>query len=126
VCLRWVSRPRVRDGPFHQVVRASDQEDDDAGSITPCAQLTLGAPSLLSAAPSTHSSVPDVILHGGRIYTGDAKQPYVEALAIRGACVSAFGDNSTILKSATSRMRNSLQSRSSDVSPSSYSPAMKA
>ncbi|WP_375403012.1 amidohydrolase [uncultured Sphingomonas sp.] len=62
---------------------------------------TLAVPLLLTAAaPAAHSSGPDMILHGGRIYTGNAEQPYVEAIAIRGARVSAVGDSSTILKSA--------------------------
>ena len=66
------------------------------------AQLMLAAPLLVTAAgPAARHSGPTMILHNGRIYTGDPKQPYVEALAIRGARVSAVGESSTILKSAT-------------------------
>jgi hypothetical protein len=68
----------------------------------PAALLTLAAPFLLTAvAPAARPSGPDMILYGGRIYTGDPKQLYVEALAIRGARLSAIGDSITILKSAT-------------------------
>ncbi len=70
------------------------------------ALLTLAAPLLFTAAaPYVRPSGPDVILHGGRIYTGDTRQPYVEALAIRGDRVTAIGDSRTILKSATPHTR---------------------
>jgi hypothetical protein len=58
----------------------------------PAALLTLAAPFLLTAvAPAARPSGPDMILYGGRIYTGDPKQLYGEALAIRGARLSAIG-----------------------------------
>ncbi len=74
--------------------------------LMPAALLTLAAPLFsIAAAPAPGPSGPDVILHGGRIYTGDAEQPYVEALAVRGDRVSAVGDSGIILKSATPRTR---------------------
>ncbi len=46
-----------------------------------------------------------MILHHGQIFTGDAEQPYVEALAIQGDRVIAVGSSSTMLRSATGRTR---------------------
>lgn len=74
--------------------------------LLPAALLTLVS-ALLSSAAALASRVPgpDLILHGGRIYTGDAKQPWVEALAVRGDRLSAVGSSATILSSATPRTR---------------------
>ena len=70
------------------------------------ALLTLAIPCLLTAAaPAARELGPDLILHGGRIYTGNVEQPYAEALAIRGDRLSAVGNSSAILRSATSRTR---------------------
>lgn len=70
------------------------------------ALVTLAAPCLLTtAAPLRQSSGADIVLVGGRIYTGNSDQPRVEALAIRGDRVAAVGNNKIILTSATARTR---------------------
>lgn len=42
----------------------------------------------------------DLIIHNGRIYTGDEKNPWVEAVAVRDGVVSALGEDKKILKRA--------------------------
>jgi predicted amidohydrolase YtcJ len=49
---------------------------------------------------SAQSAKPDTILLKGKIFTGAASQPYVEAVAIRGERILATGDTATIQKMA--------------------------
>jgi predicted amidohydrolase YtcJ len=60
------------------------------------AAIVLGLPSLglSQAAP------PDLVLFNGKIFTSNARQPYVEALAIRGDRIVAVGASKEILASA--------------------------
>ena len=57
-------------------------------------QLLFACLLLLSAAPAAAT---DLILHNGRIWTGDAAQPAASALAIEAGRIIAVGDDATIL-----------------------------
>jgi len=50
-------------------------------------------------------SAPDLILLGGRIFTADARQPWAEALAIRGDRIVAVGPNADVVRLAGPRTR---------------------
>lgn len=72
-------------------------------------QLLFACLLLLSAAPV---AAVDLILHNGRIWTGDAGQPAASALAIEAGRVTAVGDDATILALArTGTPRIDLQKR---------------
>lgn len=55
--------------------------------------------------PNQDAAVPDLILHNGRIYTGHASQPWVEAISVRGENVLAIGESRALLNAATPRTR---------------------
>ena len=59
--------------------------------------LVLGA-SLPSQAQSSKAVPADTIVLHGRVYTGNAKQPWVQAVAIRGAKIVAVGSDAEIEK----------------------------
>lgn len=44
----------------------------------------------------SRQTAPDLVLLNGKIFTSDAKQPYVQALAIRGERIAATGDSAKI------------------------------
>ena len=44
----------------------------------------------------SQQTAPDLVLLNGKIFTSDAKQPYVQALAIRGERIAATGDSAKI------------------------------
>ena len=72
-------------------------------------QLLFACLLLLSAAPAAAT---DLILHNGRIWTGDAAQPAASALAIEAGRITAVGDDATILALArTGTPRIDLQKR---------------
>lgn len=48
----------------------------------------------------SQQSEPDIVLFNGKIFTSDAANPYVQALAIRGDRIAATGDNDKIRKLA--------------------------
>src|SRR5690348_2213121 len=50
----------------------------------------------LSASAVSQQSAPDLILVNGKIFTGDAANPYVQALAIRGERIVATGSSDKI------------------------------
>ena len=56
--------------------------------------LALAGQSLVAIADG---APPDTILINGKIFTGDATHPYVQALAIRGDRIVATGNSTTIL-----------------------------
>ncbi len=59
--------------------------------------LTLAASAaVISAYVSAQDSRPDMVLLSGKIFTGDAAHPYVQALAIRGERIVATGDSAKI------------------------------
>src|SRR5688572_21289754 len=51
------------------------------------------------------AQAPDTILQNAKIFTSNAGQPWVEALAIRGERVSAFGASDLILQLAGANTR---------------------
>ena len=62
-----------------------------------CRLLGITLVSLLLAACVTGPPAPDLILHGGTIYTLDSLQPQVEALAVRAGRVEVIGAEAAIL-----------------------------
>ncbi len=68
---------------------------------------------LCTAKPSTiFSQSADIILTNGKIFTSDAKQLYVQALAIKGNRILASGSNTAIIKLVTAKTKRiDLQGR---------------
>jgi predicted amidohydrolase YtcJ len=62
--------------------------------------LALCAALFFTATKNAQSSVPDLILFNGKIFTSDAQQLYVEAVAICGDRIVAVGESSKIKSSA--------------------------
>lgn len=56
----------------------------------------LAAVLALSLASAAQEPTPDFVLYNGRIFTSNAANPYVQALAIRGERISATGDSANI------------------------------
>ena len=50
----------------------------------------------LAAGPQTEPAAPDIVLTNGRIFTGAASTPWVDALAITGERISAVGTNAAV------------------------------
>ena len=46
---------------------------------------------------------PEIVLHGGRIFTADAAQPWAEAVAVCGDRISAAGRSADLLREASAR-----------------------
>lgn len=56
---------------------------------------------LPGVAPATAPPTPpDLVLHGGRIHTGDPARPQAQALAVRGERIVAVGDDADVLATA--------------------------
>lgn len=66
----------------------------NSGLIKACAILFLA---FSPVAVKSQQTAPDVILFNGKIFTGDAAHPYVQALAIRGERILVTGDSAEIL-----------------------------
>ena len=62
--------------------------------VTLAAVLAAGSGAAFATPP------PDLILHGGKIFTADAENPWVEAVAIRGTRFVAAGSSAEVLKHA--------------------------
>ena len=75
----------------------------------------LAAALILASAPGSAlagGASADLVLSGGRIYTGDEKEPWVEAVAIKDGLVVARGSTNKILKRAGDQTRRiDLQGR---------------
>lgn len=63
--------------------------------------MGLVAPALLAAAPATAPEAPaDRIFVNGRIWTGDARKPRAEAIALRGEWIAAVGSEADVRRVA--------------------------
>jgi hypothetical protein len=58
-----------------------------------------------SAVATAKEMPPNLIIFNGKIFTSDTDHPYVQALAIRGARITAIGDSDTIKASGTAGTR---------------------
>src|SRR6218665_728494 len=66
------------------------------------AMLTAVAALVLAGCNQQVAEAPDLILHGGTIYTGLDRLPPVEAVSVRGGRIVATGESAEILKTAGS------------------------
>jgi predicted amidohydrolase YtcJ len=63
-------------------------------------RLVLGIVAVLLPAPLAYAKHPDVILHGGRVFTSDTRALWAEAVAIRDGSIAAVGSDNDVLKHA--------------------------
>ena len=66
----------------------------NSGSIKICIAVFVVALSCIAA--EAQQGAPDLVLLNGKIFTSDARDPYVQALAIRGERITATGDSAKI------------------------------
>ena len=76
-------RTHAIDAPFRSLLRLC---------LLPVATLVLSPGALLAQAETA-----DLILHSGRLWTGDRAAPYAEALAVRGDRIVAVGSDAQVL-----------------------------
>jgi predicted amidohydrolase YtcJ len=67
--------------------------------------FAIAAPVALLPAATLAAQEADLILHGGRIWTGNTAQPYAQAAAIRDGKFIAVGDDAAVLSHRTARTR---------------------
>jgi predicted amidohydrolase YtcJ len=67
-------------------------------NIRPATTLIALSIVLLTAAAAARAQPADMVLHSGRIWTGDAERPYVAALAIRGNEIAAVGSDPEVMR----------------------------
>ncbi|RAK62192.1 amidohydrolase [Hymenobacter edaphi] len=66
---------------------------------------TVSALLLASQVAAAQAPAPDIILTGGKVFTANARQPYAEAVAVRGERVVAVGSTAAISRLAGPRTR---------------------
>ncbi len=59
----------------------------------------------MSSCVTPQGSTSDLILHGGRVWTGDASRPFAAAVAVRGGRIVAVGSDDEILRLRRADMR---------------------
>ncbi|MCC3157945.1 amidohydrolase [Hymenobacter sp. 15J16-1T3B] len=67
--------------------------------------LTVSTWVLAGQVAAAQTPAPDIILTGGKVFTADARQPYAEAVAVRGERVVAVGTTAAISRLAGPRTR---------------------
>ncbi len=67
------------------------------GSLTPVALTVMAALVITLPAEARQQTPPDLILHGGRLWTGDDAAPWAEAVAVRDGIIVAVGTDADLL-----------------------------
>ncbi|MGH7754604.1 MAG: amidohydrolase, partial [Gemmatimonadales bacterium] len=67
--------------------------------------MRLSVLAVLALAPLSAAAQADLIITGGRVWTGDSTGPWAEAVAVQGTRILAVGPVSEVLRHRTGRTR---------------------